>query len=166
LQSPISEFTDEDFINRLFDYKKIPYYQKKSFANLSSFVYNFKLDHLEKEDKIKNKRFIFSYEHGRLYRLAAVGNNVFKDEFMYVHFLKRDMDIKIPEQADEYLIVPNELLPYKNVDAFYINKADAPHALKFAIRHFMENAYKLNFKTIIPIAITKIKGYFQLYTKF
>lgn len=30
----------------------------------------------------------------------------------------------------------------------------------------MENAYKLNFKTIIPIAITKIKGYFQLYTKF
>lgn len=65
------------------------------------------------------------------------------------------MDIKIPEQADEYLIVPNELLPYKNVDAFYINKADAPHALKFAIRHFMENAYKLNFKTIIPIAITK-----------
>lgn len=166
LQSSKSEFTDEDFINRLFDYKQIPYYQKKTFANLSSFVYNFKLNHLEKKDKKKNKRFIFSYERGRLYRLSAVGNVVFKDEFMYVHFLKRDMNINIPEQADEYLIVPNELIPYENVDAFYINKADAPHALEFAIRHFKENAYKLNVKTIVPIAIRKIKGYFQLYTKF
>lgn len=166
LQSSKSEFTDEDFINRLFDYKQIPYYQKKTFANLSSFVYNFKLNHLEKKDKKKNKRFIFSYERGRLYRLSAVGNAVFKDEFMYVHFLKRDMNINIPEQADEYLIVPNELIPYENVDAFYINKADAPHALEFAIRHFKENAYKLNVKTIVPIAIRKIKGYFQLYTKF
>lgn len=51
LQSSKSEFTDEDFINRLFDYKQIPYYQKKTFANLSSFVYNFKLNHLEKKIK-------------------------------------------------------------------------------------------------------------------
>lgn len=65
LQTSENSFTDEDFINRLFDHKQIPYYQKKTFANLSPFVYNFKLDHLEKEDKEKNKRFVFSYRGGK-----------------------------------------------------------------------------------------------------
>lgn len=98
--------------------------------------------------------------------MAVVGDKVVKDEFMYVHFLKRDMDIKISEDEEKYLIVPNVLLPYADVDSSYIKKADAPHALRFAIQHFRENAYKLNYKTIIPIAVTKIKGYFRLFTRY
>ena len=166
LQAAVAGFTDEDFINRLCDYWGIPYYQEKTFANLSSFVHNFKLNHLERKDRAKNKHFIFSYEKGQLFRLAVVGNKIYKDEFMYVHFLKRNMRINIPEESDVYLIIPNQLIPPYAVDAKYIKKANAAHTLRFFIQHFKENVYKLNYKTIIPIFVTKIKGYFKLYTRY
>ncbi len=110
LQSPEAGFTDEDFIIRLYDYMNIPIYREKTFANLSSFVYNFKLDHLDPEDKAENRRFIFSYENGRLFRLAAVGNEVRRKEYMYVHFLKRDMTVETADDEDRYLVIPNRLI--------------------------------------------------------
>lgn len=166
VQSEKIEFIDEDFINRLFEKKGIRVYTEPIFANLSSFVYNFKLDHLRSEDRPRNKRFIFSYERGKLYRLAAVKGKVFKDEYLYVHFLKREMNIEIGAKEEEYLIVPNKLIPYTEADAEYIVSADAPHAIRFAIKHFKENAYKLNWRTIIPITIKKVKGYYRLWVKY
>lgn len=166
VQSEKNEFIDEDFINRLCDAKGIATFKEPIFANLSSFVHNFKLNHLRPEYKPRNKRFIFSYENGKLFRLAAVKNKVFKDEYLYVHFLKRNIDIEIDAKKEQYLIVPNKLIDYKDVNADYIISADAPHAVRFAIQHFKENAYKLNWRTIIPIFVKKVKGYYRLLTKY
>lgn len=165
LQSPNSEFTDENFIIRLYEHKKIPSYKEYTFANLSSFVHNFKLNYIYAKDKAENKRLIFSYENGKLFRLAAVGKDIRRKEYMYVHFLKRDMAVEINGDTDYYLIVPNKLItpPNRAVDAKYIKKADAPHTIRFLIKHFIKNAHKLNFNTIIPILKQKIRGYYSLY---
>lgn len=166
LQSKDSCFTDEDFINRLFEYYNIPYYSEKTFANLSSLVYNFKLNHIEKYDLKKNKDFIFSYENGQLYRYSTINKQIYKDNFMYIHFLKRHMDVLVNENSDDFLIVPNKLIDKCKIDSEFIKNANAPHYFSFALKHFRANAYKLNYKTIIPIFIKKIRGYFTLFTKY
>lgn len=165
IKSNKNEFIDEDFINRLFEANGIAIYREPVFANLSPFVYNFKINHLKLEDRKKNRRFIFSYEDGRLYRISVYKNIIYKDSFLYVHFLKRDMEIKISSNAKQYLIVPNALIPYLKPTIKFIKKANKPHAIAFAIKHFRENAYKLNLHTFFPIIYRKIKGYYRLFTK-
>lgn len=165
IKSDKNEFIDENFINRLFDAKRVKTYKEPIFANLSPFVYNFKINHLRSEDRPKNKRFVFSYEDGKLYRQAVVNRRIFKDEYLYVHFLKRKIEIKINPKTNKYLIVPNALIPYRALNTDFINQANKPHTIRFAIKHFKENAYKLNFHTFFPILITKVKGYYKLFTK-
>ena len=166
LQSIDSCFTDEDFINRLFEHYNIPYYSEKTFANLSSLVYNFKLNHIDKYDLKKNKDFIFSYENGQLYRYSTINKHIYKDNFMYVHFLKRHMEVLVTGNSNDFLIVPNKLIKRCKIDCEFIKKANAPHYFSFALKHFRANAYKLNHQTIIPIFIKKIRGYFTLFTKY
>lgn len=165
IKSDKNEFIDENFINRLFDSKGMKTYKEPIFANLSPFVYNFKINHLKTKDRLKNKHFIFSYENGKLYRMAVVKETVYKDEYLYVHFLKRKMDINISPKTNNYLIVPNALIPYKTLNADFIKQANKSHAIRFVITHFKENAYKLNIRTFFPILATKIKGYYKLFTK-
>ena len=113
----------------------------------------------------ENKYFIFSYDDGKLQRLSVVRNKIYNDSFLYVHFLKREIDIKIKPESDKYLIVPNKLITYETPTVNFIKKANQPHAISFAIRHFRENAYKLNIHTICPIFWRKVKGYYRLFVK-
>ena len=88
-------FVDEVFFNKLFISRGIPFYDKIVFANLSSLMPNFKITYLLPEEENKNKRFIFVYEDESLYRMSVANGKIYKDEFMYVHFLRRDMEICI-----------------------------------------------------------------------
>lgn len=155
-------FSDEIFLNNLYLQLGIPFYDSVMFANLSSLVHNFYITHLPKKDAYKNKKFIFYFDSGHLYRVAVIGNQLYKDEFMYIHFLKRKMDINIKYNTSKYLIIPNQLIPYQSLTPNYIKKANASHWLKFVIKHFCENAYKLNYRTIIPILKTKILEYYKI----
>lgn len=165
VKSDKNMFIDEDFINRIFESNGITTYREPIFANLSPFVANFKINHLRPEDRPKNKHFIFSYENGKLYRVAVVKGKIVKDPYLYVHFLKRDMSVDINPNDTHYLIVPNSLIPYQTPTIDFINNANKPHAIRFAIRHFRENAHKLNWHTFFPILWTKVKGYYKLFTK-
>lgn len=157
-------FSDEIFLNNLYIHLGIPFYDSVMFANLSSFVHNFYITHLPKGEASKNKKFIFCYDLGHIYRIAVVNNQLSKDEFMYVHFLKRKMDIHIDYKTSKYLIVPNKLIPFQNLTIGFIKKANNPHWLRFMAKHFCENAYKLNYKTIIPIFKAKLLGYYKIFS--
>jgi len=158
-----SGFTDEVFFNKLFINRKIPFYDKIIFANLSSLIPNFKITYLLPEEKKKNKRLIFTYEDGSLYRMSVANGKIYKDEFMYIHFLKREMDICINANSKKFIIIPNKLIPYTTITQQFIMKASKPHWIKFIVSHFTENAYKLNYKTVIPILVTKLKGYYKIF---
>lgn len=156
-------FVDEMFFNKLFISRGIPFYDKIVFANLSSLMPNFKITYLLPEEENKNKRFIFVYEDESLYRMSVANGKIYKDEFMYVHFLRRDMEICISANSKKFIIIPNKLIPYTTITRQFIIKASRPHWIKFILLHFIENAYKLNYKTVIPVLITKVKGYSKLF---
>lgn len=163
IQSPESMFADEAYFNKLFAELDIDFYQEFTFANLSPFVYNFRLNYLPVEWNDRNKHFIFEYKQGILTRVSLVGNELINDEYMYIHFLKREMNVCIDAEDDYYLIVPNKLVPYQILKSQQVKEFNKPHYLRFFISHFKENAYKLNYKTVFPIIWRKLRGYYRLF---
>ena len=153
---------DEKYFNQLFAENRIHFYQEFTFANLSPFVYNFRINYLPAKWNDRNKYFVFEYMAGTLNRVAVVNDKIYRDEYMYVHFLKRSMEVCIESNDNNYLIVPNKLIPYEDLGVNKIISYNKPHYLKFFISHFIENAYKLKWSTIFPILKTKIRGYYRL----
>ena len=43
-------------------------------------------------------------------------------EFAYVHLQKRKMKLKVDQLSETYLIVPNEFIPYQNLDSDRVQK--------------------------------------------
>lgn len=163
IQSPDSEFADEAYFNRLFAELRIDSYQEFTFANLSPFVYNFRLNYLPEKWNERNKYFIFEYHQGTLNRVALVGSDLVRDEYMYIHFLKREMEVCIDANENSYLIIPNRLVPMQELTVQKVKEYNKPHYVRFFITHFKENAYKLNYKTLFPIFLRKIRGYYRLF---
>lgn len=163
IQSPDSMFADEVYFNKLFAELGIDFYQEFTFANLSPFVYNFRLNYLPVEWNDRNKHLVFEYNKGVLNRVALVGEELVRDEYMYIHFLKREMEVCINPEEDSYLIVPNKLIPMVALTNKKVKEFNKPHYIRFFITHFKENAYKLNYKTVFPIIWKKIRGYYRLF---
>lgn len=61
---------------------------------------------------IENYKYqIFEYNHGRIVRHYLHGNEIKTDEFMYIHLLKRHMNMEcVSPDNDAYLIVPNAFI--------------------------------------------------------
>ncbi len=161
--SPDSMFVDESYFNKLFAELGLDSYQEFTFANLSPFVYNFRLNYLPEEWNNRNKNFVFEYNHGTLNRVALVDKELIRDEYMYIHFLKREMEVCIDPEDDSYLIVPNKLIATQELTGQQIRVFNKPHYIRFFRTHFKENAYKLNYKTLFPIIWRKIRGYYRLF---
>lgn len=163
-QEPNNCMADEKFFNYLADELKIPSYQEVTFANLTTLFPNFRLTYLPDDEKKKNKHLIFKYQNGKLMRMAVVNNNVYCDEFMYIHFLKREIEVCVSSSSDSFLIIPNKIISYCEVDSKYIKKVSSFNLLMFLFRRFKDNAYKLNRHTLLPILKKKINLYFGFAT--
>ncbi len=61
---------------------------------------------------IKNyKNQIFRWENGKVYRIYIDNGLVGKDEFMYLHLLKRKMDIgMVSKNAESFTVIPNKFI--------------------------------------------------------
>lgn len=77
----------------------------------------------EDEENRKAKNSYFYYNHGRLFRVNCDGT---EEEYMYIHFQKRKMDIRHIREAaiDEYYIVPNRFLPIYNTSKKVLRNAN------------------------------------------
>ena len=137
-----------------------------TFANLSPFVGQFRIAPIDAKWKSRNKYFVFEYVNGKINRVAVDRSQIFRDEFMYVHFLKREMDIEVLNNDDKWLVVPNKIIKHHDIDIKDIQSLNAPHYIKFVVHHFKENSYKLNYRTIFPILFSKIKGYYRLFFNY
>lgn len=105
---------DERAINFLYEMEGEKIYKDLMFADLKIRSYNFELLHFPKEENYKNRHQIFLWDNGNLQRLYTYNGVVHKEDFAYIHFLKRNM--KLPKDlaiANRFLIVPNRFL---NID--------------------------------------------------
>lgn len=141
-------FFDEEIINHIYEQYNIPYYKVVNFAEFKIRRYNFWLLHLPDKYDYKNKNQIFYWKNGSLIRLYLFNDEIYEEEFMYVHFLKRDMDMNINidniSDIKEFVIYPNKIDEFQeNIDASYIKKHSKN---KLYFKYYLK---RLNFNFIL-----------------
>ena len=57
---------------------------------------------------------IFTFEHGRLFKITRIQNTLHKEEVIYIHLQKRHMSVPINLFPEQVIIYPNEISPYSN----------------------------------------------------
>ena len=136
---------DEVGINRVFDYLNKPIYKDLLFADLKVKPFNFVCSHFSDSQEFKNKNQIFEWNKGKLYRIYICNGCVCKEEFSYIHFLRREMKYLIKRDSDHYLIVPNKFIDYQDLTASQI--------INLSKRRFYWRYYK---KRLTPQYILKV----------
>lgn len=110
------------------------FFQKIMFDDIDCMKLPFQSQMRRREDAGKTN-FIYSYEHGKLYRIYEYKGKLCKDETMYVHFQKRQMEIKTKAQ-DKFMMIPNAYIPFiEDLDLDKLRSFDVstkwyPHAYK------------------------------------
>lgn len=105
---------DEVGINRVFDACGKSIYKDLLFADLKVDPYNFVCNHFSQQEDYKNVNQIFEWDKGSLYRIYVHNGQIFKEEFGYVHFLRRDIKNSLSSNnIQHYLIIPNKLIDYE-----------------------------------------------------
>ncbi len=156
----IDEFTgktrssfDENGMEEIYKYLKIPYYKKVNFAHLSKYEYSFYLWHLPSKESYKNRRQVFVWDHGNLTRYYLDKSNHMKhEEFMYIHFFCRPMTYLTDGKSKKlkYVMYPDILKELnENITVDYIKKYGKNSKLKYYVKSVYYNRKKLTIKKII-----------------
>lgn len=61
-------------------------------------------------DKLGNRMSVFTYEDGRIMRYSLHENKIVSNEYAYIHFLKRPIEIACNGIPQSFLIVPNQFI--------------------------------------------------------
>lgn len=102
---------DELWLNLQFESLGYLVYKKLPFADLKIRNKNFELLHFAQQDSYKNEHQIFIWANGNLYRLFVKDNEIFREEFCYIHFLKRPMEVMFNVNLQSsFAIIPNKFV--------------------------------------------------------
>lgn len=145
---------DENIICDIYKELKIPYYSKTNFAHLRKWEYNFSLAHIPENEEYKNKNQIFLWDSGNLYRMFLYKNQIYKEEFMYIHFFCRPITFKekIFNRDAKYLIYPEEVVDYNDeydINYNFIKKKSKKKRVRFLLKSVYLNRKKITIKKII-----------------
>lgn len=108
---------DEVGINFIFDYSQKKVYKDLMMADLKVKSYNFYCEHFSEAEEYKNEHQIFEWDKGHLYRCYLLDGKIYKEEFAYVHFLRRNMVNHVSTlNVCHYLIIPpNKFIDYQKI---------------------------------------------------
>lgn len=148
-------FFDELYIGQIFDKYGMRTCKDLIFADLMPWSPKFMLSYSKDRDMAKKRNRIFTWENGHLYSHSVIDGHVEKDEFMYIHFLKRYMSFpKEYSENTEFLIVPNRFLskiPQMSIQI--IKKYSSGFMFSFWWSLFKRNRHKITF--------SKLKSFFK-----
>lgn len=154
---------DENGMETIYKYLKIPYYKETNFAHLSKYDYSFVLKYLPENCYYKNRRQIFLWEDGTLNRYYVEKNRkeIEKEEFMYIHFFCRPISYKYDndKMCEKYIIYPDVVKEFndKKVTLKLLNKYGKNSKIKYYIKSIYYNRKKLTLKKIKENIIRMIK---------
>lgn len=117
-------------INTVFINNNYSIYEENFSADVDSYHTNFKLnihDPIKRNYKLESdKKQIFTWEDGSLFRYYKLNKKIVKEEFAYIHLQKRPMEIKGGLKIKgNILIMPNQFKPltesitFENFSKFY-----------------------------------------------
>ncbi|MFN9709931.1 MAG: DUF6625 family protein [Bacteroidota bacterium] len=102
---------DEREINYIFQEAGMPIYMELPFADLKIRSYNFEVLHMPISEDYKNRNQVFWWEEGQLWRVYLHDGKRYKENFAYVHFLKRPMKFDCKNiNLNNFLIAPNKFI--------------------------------------------------------
>lgn len=152
-------FFDELYIGQIFDN-----YHKKTckdliFADIIPWSPKFMLSYSKGRDMAKNRHRIFTWSKGHLYSHSIIDENIEQDEYMYIHFLKRDMNFPNDyEGCLDFLIVPNKFSILRDcITKKLIQSNSSSFIFSFWWSLFKRNWHKISVKKIISFFNGKFK---------
>lgn len=152
---------DEVGMEKIYNYLNIDYYKKTNFAHLSKYDYSFYLKYLPRDFDYKNRRQVFYWDNGVLYRYyIGKSNSVEVENFMYLHFFCRPMKYLSDglKQGAKYLIYPDKLIEFDGaIDYNLINKYGKCSKLKYYATSLYYNKKKITVKKIKDNLIRMIR---------
>ena len=144
-------FFDELYIGQIFDKYGKRTCKDLIFADLMPWSPKFMISYAEDRDMAKNRNRIFTWKKGHLFSHSLMDGDIEKDEFMYIHFLKRDMSFPQDYSLfDSFLIVPNRfshnipLLTRK-----VIKRNSSSFLWSFWWKLFLRNYHKISINNVV-----------------
>lgn len=136
-----------DSINNIAIEHGMKLFEKSFAANTYTKSSNFRLTRLA-EDKNhyqteKKSDSVFIWEKGRLYRYLAEGTKLRREEYMYMHFQSRPMEVKTDmEGVSVFKIIPNSF------DSLEVKNINSETFRKIKKKHFNLHYFKLRSKNL------------------
>jgi hypothetical protein len=149
---------DENGMDNIYDAINVNYYFSPNYAHLEKYEPSFYLKRLPKDMLYTNKYQIFKWSQGNLKRIYLDKDEMFSENYMYIHFFCRPMKFILGELKDvEYIIYPDIVKPnFKKIDYNFIKKYGKQSKVRFLLKIIIYNRKKLtpkhiyiNFKNII-----------------
>lgn len=143
---------DERPLNRIFKKYCDKNYYKINFANLNKYDYAFHLSNYIPEDDYKNKHQIFEYKDSMILRHYVYKNQIFTEEFCYLHLWCRPITFKVKNKNSCHYFIYPEVVTDKNIGKLTIRKIKRKNRKNFFRYYFKSlwyNRKKLTFKRII-----------------
>lgn len=156
---------DEAYMNLLYKENGWKIYDKVHFADLTEYHYNFYLTNVENNRNFDRQ--IFLWKDGVLSRLYLENNEIKKDSFMYIHFLKRKMVLKVDNKLDDngLLIAPNYItndFKEEELDCKFINKAAKPRWIKYFITLYKQKKDTITLSNLPKRILNMLRKYYLL----
>lgn len=148
-------YFDELHIGHIFDQQGMKTCKDLIFADIMPWSPKFMLSYAKGRDMAKNRNRIFTWENGHLYSHSIIDGHIENDEYMYIHFLKRNMEFsqEYSEQTD-FLIVPNRfLLDIPQISIRLIKKYSSGFIFSFWWSLFKRNRHR--------ITLSRLKSFFK-----
>lgn len=146
-----NHFFDERGINQLCEQYDIKVYKETIFADLIPLTWKFQINYGSELEIRKNNHRLFVWDEGKLYSYSLLENKICKDEFMYVHFLRRRINIgKGIHSVDKFLVIPNRIVELpQEITIRIIKKHSKNRMLCYWIDLFMAKWKKMSIRNII-----------------
>jgi len=90
----------------------------KEYADIRSTHYNFHLSKYIKGNRTTACKYhptVFQYLNGSTYEWSVIDNKLENKEIIYFHFQKRKIDKTDVKDLNNYMFVPNRIIPYEDV---------------------------------------------------
>lgn len=113
-------------INDIYEYNNISHFRDEIYADISCMKYNFTLAKYDYDKKIyfedKSEQ-IFLWKNGELKRIFIKENNIALEEYAYIHFQKRNMEVEVNNTREGFIIIPNKFIDLEDkINIEYIKK--------------------------------------------
>ncbi len=156
-------FFDERAMNEIYEANGWRIYKKLIFADLTEYRYNFYLTNVPPEEGPKNNKQIFYWRNGTLFRNYLFDGQVGTDTFMYIHFLKRRMQLEVDTRNREWMIVPNKITDQlEEPDYRVVKKYSRPRWGKYYTQLLIEKRKKINPASVFRFLVRRSQKYYIL----